>query len=290
MSPSSINCPSCQSEQLKPLFSKKSPDDKIFWLVECKECKLVTLSPQPDDLYLKSFYENHYFMNRTDRGYNNYYSPETRKQIESVWDKNLLDLKFDEFSKEFHHNRTSLDIGCAAGYYVQYMNQKGYKGMGIDIAPSPTEFARKDLHLNVITAEFLNWDKNIEHKYSVISLWATIEHLTKPFETLEKIHQHLDPGGVLILSTCRWGVLSKFLKQSWRFCNVPEHIFYFSKSGLIREIESRGFKVQKQISYGSGFTTKPNASILYKFMKKIMDPLVKWTNQGDMIALIAKKV
>jgi 2-polyprenyl-3-methyl-5-hydroxy-6-metoxy-1,4-benzoquinol methylase len=290
MNPNQTNCPSCQSNSLKSLFSKKSPDGNVFWLVECKLCSLVTLSPKPEENYLKSFYENHYFMNRTDRGYNNYYSQETRRQIESVWDKNLQDLNFDSSIANFQNKPSSLDIGCAAGYYVQYMQNKEFNSYGIDIAPDPTDFARNQLKLNIYTDEFLRWDIEIKNKFEVITLWATIEHLINPFATLDKIYKHLPKGGLLILSTCRWGILSKIQKQSWRFCNVPEHIYYFTKHGLINEIESRGFRVKKQISYGSGFTTKSNASILYKIMKKIMDPLVKWTNQGDMIALLAEKI
>ena len=43
-----------------------------------------------------------YFLRRTDRGYNNYFSEEMRKEVCRVYEQNLKDLKFDDYEESLH--------------------------------------------------------------------------------------------------------------------------------------------------------------------------------------------
>ena len=145
------------------------------------------------------------------------------------------------------------------------------------------------LQLNITKADFLEWDREIKEKFELITLWASIEHLHKPKETLEKIYSHLKPGGRMILSTCRYGILARITGINWRYMNVPEHLYYYSLDALIRECEKIGFKKISSITYGSGMTAKKDSSWIYRTTKKFMDSFVKWTNQGDMMAIQFEK-
>jgi hypothetical protein len=51
-----------------------------------------------------------------------------------------------------------------------------------------------------------------------------------------------------------------------------------------------GFTAVRQITYGSGLTTRPGASWAYRAAKRLADPLVKITGQGDMMALHFRKM
>jgi 2-polyprenyl-3-methyl-5-hydroxy-6-metoxy-1,4-benzoquinol methylase len=284
-----IPCNNCDSIEYQCLFFKKSNLGEEFKLVQCKNCKLVFVNPQPSFEQVSKYYSDEYFTKRSDRGYDNYYSEKIRFEIERVFQLNLLDLEFFSWEKTLPSEKSTLDIGCAAGYFVAYMQSRSWEAKGIEIAEGPIRFGREVLKQSIIQNDFLDWDKSHSEKFTLITLWASIEHLHKPKETLEKIYTHLLPNGRMILSTCRYGILAKFNGLNWRFLNVPEHLFYYSRNTIVSQCESIGFKLVKQISYGSGMTSKKNGGVLFRLSKKFFDWFVKFTNQGDMIALVFEK-
>jgi SAM-dependent methyltransferase len=289
-----INCNSCGGSSFELILTKDSPLDENFSIVKCKSCGLVQVNPQPTEVEVLKYYSDSYFTQRTDRGYDNYYSDHVKSEISRVFQLNLKDLDFFDWEKRYKQTNTekltSLDIGCAAGYFVDFMKSRGYEAEGIEVADGPVAFARDKLGLVVHKENFLTWDARFQKKYDVITLWATIEHLHKPKETLVKIKSHLKPGGTLILSTCRYGILAKFRGLNWRYLNVPEHLYYYSLSGLRNLLISLGYGNPKTLTYGSGLTSIPGAGIIFKISKYFFDRLVKWTNQGDMMAIRVTKI
>lgn len=252
------------------------------------------MNPQPTAEEVKKYYNDSYFTERTERGYDNYYSRELKQEISRVFQLNLKDLGFlnweSQGKTEFPNTKfSSLDIGCAAGYFVSFMKERGYDAYGIEIADGPVKFARESLGLSVYQEDFLSWDILSKQKFDVVTLWATIEHLHKPKETLTKIFSHLKPGGVLVLSTCRYGILAKQKGLNWRYLNVPEHLYYYSFKGLKHVLEQVGFQVTKGLSYGSGMTSIKNPTFGFKIRKRFFDWFVKIFNMGDMMVFMAIK-
>lgn len=284
-----IPCNTCGSSEFKPLFSKSNHKNEFFHIVQCIRCSLVQVSPQPSPKEVASYYSEEYFLKRSDRGYDNYFSEGIRNEISRVFGLNLKDLDFQTWEKSLSTTKRCLDVGCAAGYFVDYMQSRGWDSYGMDIAQAPVKFARDKLKLKVEQVDFLEWKPTNVNQFDLITLWASIEHLHKPKETLEKIYTHLKPGGRVILSTCRWGILAKLQGPSWRYLNVPEHLYYYSLPGIVKLCRSLGFQKKKHITYGSGLTAKKNSSLLYKTLKYFADPTVKFLDQGDMMALCFSK-
>lgn len=282
-----IPCNTCGSSEFKPLFSKSNHKNELFHIVQCIRCSLVQVSPQPSPIEVASYYSEEYFLKRSDRGYDNYFSEGIRDEISRVFGLNLKDLDFQTWEKSLSYAKRCLDVGCAAGYFVDYMQSRGWDSYGIDIAQAPVKFAQDKLKLKVEQVDFLEWKPT--DPFDLITLWASIEHLHKPKETLEKIYTHLKPGGRVILSTCRWGILAKLQGPSWRYLNVPEHLYYYSLPGIVKLCRSLGFEKKKHVTYGSGLTAKKNPSLLYKTLKYLADPTVKFLDQGDMMALCFAK-
>ncbi|MGV3664513.1 MAG: class I SAM-dependent methyltransferase [Leptospira bouyouniensis] len=290
-----IPCNTCGHQTFTSLFLKNSPLGETFSIVSCNQCGLVQVNPQPSLEAVKKYYDDSYFTQRTERGYDNYYSSELRKEISRVFQLNLKDLDFFKWEKNRKKQNdsgktlSSLDIGCAAGYFVSYMKERGYEAKGIEIADGPVQFARESLGLSIFQDNFLEWDLDFKHQFDVITLWATIEHLHKPKETLEKIKKHLLPGGILILSTCRYGLLAKRKGLHWRYLNVPEHLYYYSFKGLKQVLVSLGYHSPKAFTYGSGLTSRKNASLFFRLAKIFCDRFVKWFQMGDMMVFSVVK-
>ncbi len=280
-----IPCNTCQSESFSKILTKESSQKETFTIVKCNSCGLVQVNPQPDFEEVLKYYSNEYFTKRSDRGYDNYYSEKIKSEIERVFMLNLKDLDFFDWESSLGNSKSSIDIGCAAGYFVQFLKGRGWDSSGIEIAEGPATFGRKTLGLNIYQEDFLSWDPHLQNTFDLITLWASIEHLHKPKETLEKIYKHLKPDGRMILSTCRYGLQAKLNGISWRYLNVPEHLYYYSLEGILTLCSQLGFESKKCITYGSGMTNHANAGFFFKSTKYVLDRAVKWFHQGDMMAL-----
>jgi 2-polyprenyl-3-methyl-5-hydroxy-6-metoxy-1,4-benzoquinol methylase len=275
-------CPVCGFDEAAPLFKKKGASGREFQLVKCRSCGLEFIHPKPSAEELNECYQSDYFTKRTDRGYDNYFSPEIRGEIERVIKLNLKGLSFNPFEFSMPGEKRSLDIGCAAGYFVNYIASRGWNAQGIEVSKPCVEFARNKLRLNVIDADYL--ETRYTEKFDLITLWATIEHLPDPRSVIRKIFNDLREGGMLYVSTCRTGgFFQRMTKSSWRYYNFPEHVYFFSLPNLRRLLADNGFKVKKCFTYGSGFG-KPKS-----FMRRIADFAARHFGMGDMMVIAAIK-
>ena len=278
----------------KLLFKKKSKFNEFFDIYRCGTCGSCFVHPQPDDENLSKYYEEDYFSKRTERGYDNYCSDAIRKEIERVFRLNLNDIRFDAWEKSYvrvaensHEPLRSLDVGCAAGYFVYYMRERGYDARGIEIGDDVAAFGREKLGLNIKTGNFLSMDVN--EKFDVITSWASLEHMKDPGLFFTKASEILKPGGLLIISTCRYGFFARLYGKKWRYFNVPEHLFFFSIRGLTQLVRNAEFMTWKRISYGSGLTAGLRKGKFYKLCKRVADKFVKKVNQGDMVVIACRK-
>lgn len=276
-------CAVCGSPDRDTLFTKKSSAGESFTLARCRSCGLKYISPRPDNSRMSEYYRAQYFTRRTDRGYDNYFSPELRREIERVMLLNLRDLGFFEYEKSLSSPGRALDIGCAAGYFVALMRDRGWKASGIDVSPECVDFAVKSLEVDAVLADYLDTEYN--DAFDLITLWATIEHLHYPGRVIAKAFRDLRPGGYLYLTTCREGGLNfmRLYGEQWRFYNFPEHLYYFSKQTMKILLERNGFSVDRYHTYGSGFGE--SGSVL----RKTADRLAKNLKLGDMMLVSTRK-
>lgn len=276
-------CIACGSGAQAPLFSKKSEDGREYRIVRCSSCGLRFVSPRPREEETARYYGRRYFTTRTSRGYDDYFSPRLRGEIERVFALNLADLDFHRFESAVVPPRRSLDIGCAAGYFVNYMRSRGWQARGIDVSADCVRFASRRLKLPVARGNYL--ERPYAARFHLITLWATIEHMHRPDLVLEKAHEDLEENGMLFISTCRAGGLNfmRLFGEDWRFYNVPEHLYFFSRADMTRLLRRKGFEPRIYRTYGSG-VSNPGS-----LLRKIADFSAKRFYLGDMMIMSARK-
>jgi 2-polyprenyl-3-methyl-5-hydroxy-6-metoxy-1,4-benzoquinol methylase len=276
-------CIVCGLKDFAPQFKKASERGDEFTLVKCTKCGMRFLSSVPDENEIRKYYSKEYFTKRTERGYDNYFSDKVRNEIERVFKLNLADLDFFNFEEHLKGRKNCLDIGCAAGYFVNYMKGRGWNSSGIDVSEDCVAFAGK-AGLDVRPGNYLKI--NYSKKFHFITLWATIEHLHEPDVVLKKIYKDLDANGILCISTCRADGFNfmKLFGKHWRFYNFPEHIYFFSYSTLKKILEDSGFQIVRYRTYGSNFGKSGS------FIRKLADFAAKKLYAGDMMIVSAKKL
>ncbi len=279
-------CIICGQNDFSAQFSKASAMGDYFTLVKCKKCRLKFLQDVPDETEIAEYYGKEYFTKRTERGYDNYFSGKIKDEIEHVFKLNLADLDFFEFEerlKKSKEKKYSLDIGCAAGYFVNYMKKRGWEASGIDISKECIDFAMHS-GLDVCRGDYLKTDS--PERFDLITLWSTIEHLHRPDNILKKVYSDLKENGMIYISTCRTDGLNfmKLFGKKWRFFNFPEHIYFFSHDTINRLLKKSGFKIIKYKTYGS------NISKSRTFIRKAADYFAKKLYLGDMMIIAAEKI
>ena len=170
-------CIICSSRSIKSLFIKESARSEMFNLSKCRQCALQFITPRPTEEEIKKYYSREYFTRRTDRGYDNYFSNKIKAEIERVIRLNLESLDFHGFEKKLSGEKNVLDIGCAAGYFLNYLKDRGWAQKGVDVSKDCVDFAR-GLGLDIEYGNYLELD--FQRKYNLITIWATIEHLHHP--------------------------------------------------------------------------------------------------------------
>lgn len=213
-------CIVCGSEDRKRMFDN---------LVRCEHCDLIYYDKNSDGKKLENLYQEGYFKGEEYLDYEN--------------DKVIIQKNFSHRMKEIRRyvsKGTLFEIGCAYGFFLD-LAQKHFSAEGIDIAKTPTEFARKELKLNVKTGSYL--DTKLEET-DVFCMWDTIEHLEHPEKYIEKIGSELKKGGYLFLTTGDIGsMLAKFRGRKWRMIHPPTHLYYFSKETIRKLLEQHGLEI-----------------------------------------------
>ena len=277
-----VRCLICGKNDAVPRFEKASPDGGVYRLVRCRRCGLEFVSPRPCSDEIGKYYGDAYFGRRTDRGYDDYFAESTRREIERVIGLNLRDLGFHDFEESLPAEKRVLDIGCAAGYFLMYLHERGWDATGVDISPECVAFAR-GAGLAVYEDDYL--EIAFARPFNLITFWASIEHMHHPDRFLEKAREELADGGRLYISTCRSGGVNfmRLFGSRWRYYNFPEHLYFFSRGAMVKLLERKGFRVEGYATYGSGFGAPGS------LVRGAADVLAKGCRLGDMMLISAGK-
>jgi SAM-dependent methyltransferase len=81
--------------------------------------------------------------------------------------------------------------------------------------------------------------------FSVVTLWATLEHLVDPGRVLSEAHRVLAPGGIMAISVPNYASLTqKLLGKRNRYVGV-DHVNYYTATSLRRLLVRHGFQVER---------------------------------------------
>lgn len=145
-----------------------------------------------------------------------------------------------------------LDAGCGGGDFSIGLHEAGYSVYGCDLSVSGIRHAASlDVGRFEIASLYENLTKPfaLTHFDAIVSV-EVIEHLYSPRTFVQRAHEALRPGGLLVVSTPYWGYLKnialavtnrtdKALTVLWE----GGHIKHFSRSTLSKLMKSSGFEV-----------------------------------------------
>lgn len=143
-----------------------------------------------------------------------------------------------------------LDVGCAAGFFLDEARHQGWDVEGIELAPSMADHARARLGLTIHGSPFTDVELQ-PGNFDVITMWDYLEHSADPAGDLDRAAKLLRPDGVLVVSTGdASSLIARVCGRRWHLLTPRHHNFFFTRPSLEQAFRSAGFDVAA-ISYAS---------------------------------------
>lgn len=224
-----FKCVLCGSHSTRLLFVKDS-----YPIVRCRKCGLIYLpSEYVQRADLRQLYGDGYFQGGI---YANYLA-------ERKFRLKLFAEKYSLIRKFLPETGKLLDVGCAAGYFLEVARAMGYDAFGVELSKYAAAHISKSLSGHVFAGELEDAGFESNH-FDVVTMWDVLEHLPKPRETLQEAFRILRPHGAICVETVNTACLNaKLLGQGWPLYAPPYHLFHFSLDNLREILRICGFRL-----------------------------------------------
>jgi 2-polyprenyl-3-methyl-5-hydroxy-6-metoxy-1,4-benzoquinol methylase len=237
------NCDFCGSSDykvLKPARSSEGNADFAFAgssakltqaLLRCVECDLIqTLQVLKNEELIKG-YENN-----VDEIHDSQFSVRCNTFFRA------LNRLLNEVRVEPEGRSTLIDIGCSSGAILCASNRLGIDAIGLEPSESLVKQGRArglEIHKGILPdPKFRN------RKFSFVSSWDVIEHVSSPRSFIESLKELCDAKTFLILNTPNYDSWQrKLLGNYWPFF-LEVHLFYFTPETIAKLLSDSGFEVE----------------------------------------------
>lgn len=291
------NCPVCGRNESKILFTKEG-----FKYVRCVDCRMMYINPGPTPEEISKTYD------------------QTGKVYFTQPDKLRIDFASGRYHRETGLLTRSnakgrlLDVGCSTGSFLVAAKQADFCDVqGVDIAQPSVEFARRQgltAHVGDFTQSMFQMAQ-----FDVVTMWATLEHLTNPRDFVNEAYRVLCSGGILAVSVPNMKSLTQvILGRKDRYISV-NHLNYFDRRTLRRLLEDAGFRVVRTETHGinpliiMGDLSAAQASAErqiadstrtlevktkgrftpVRLAHRLVDQILYWCGRGDLLLMAAQK-
>jgi 2-polyprenyl-3-methyl-5-hydroxy-6-metoxy-1,4-benzoquinol methylase len=214
-------------------------DQGNFQICRCTTCGLRFLFPQPTADEVQAYYDHEYFSNADSpsRGYDSYLAEAANHRATFRHRLRLIPTPAT--------GTRLLDVGAAAGYFVEQARLKGWQAEGVEPSEWAAMYAQSELKQPVFQGTLAD-ARFPPGSFDVMTLWEVIEHLADPRAFLTEAARVVRPSGFLILSTPDAGSgVARLLGRRWPgWAKVPEHLYFFDRVSLVRLLHETGFEVQ----------------------------------------------
>lgn len=139
-----------------------------------------------------------------------------------------------------------LEIGCASGWYLDFMHARGWDVTGIEFSERAAARARA-LGFPVV-AGALESAPDPQAAFDLIAGWMLVEHLHDPVTALRKLRRWIKPDGWFCFSVPNCAALE--FKLFGRYCfatQLPTHLYHYTPATLARVLREGGWTLQRVI-------------------------------------------
>jgi SAM-dependent methyltransferase len=275
MGPMPNRCPACEGAEFQLLFTATDrlyhTTSELFQVVECRQCRLLQLAPQPTPAELERYYPKDYW-----------FTPEASAagRLEEIYRRFVLrdHVHFVERAlKESGESGPVLDVGCGGGLFLRLLRDRGARVIGLDYSADAARVAWTSNRVPV-TCGALSQAPFAPQTCAAITMFHVLEHLYDPRCYLRAAHDLLRPEGRLIVQVPNAGCWQfLLLGASWNGVDVPRHLFNYRPADLDRLLDSCGFEVLRR----KYFSWRDNPAGLATSLAPSLDPMARRIRQSQ---------
>jgi len=242
---------------------------------------------------MKHFYSENYFVSDDSLkiGYEHYFN--AKDNIIKTFQRraNLL---------QKYHNKPGrlLDVGCAAGFYMEVAKERGWDVSGVDISQICAAYAKDNFGIEIENGLLTETGFKSE-SFDMITMWDYLEHSITPKEDIIKSWDLLAKDGLLAIATPDISSLpSRIFKSNWIGIKLEEHFYYFSRDSLKKILKEIGFSVVDIFYIGKYVSSAMVADRLVyynRFLSQRLGNILKrmnfsfYCNPFDIMLIVGKK-
>jgi SAM-dependent methyltransferase len=188
----------------------------------CDPCDLEFVWPTPSAEALGAVYERGYFTG-AGAGYDDYFGRERDLAARKAA------TRLDALGSLARRRPGRLvDVGCAAGYFVEAALARGWDAYGVE--PSPEARQGMDAAVAPRVATSLG---ALDGDFDAITFWDVLEHLPDPLAALREARARLRPEGAIgVVVPVLGSVNTRLAPRSWDQYKPPEHLWFFSRRAM----------------------------------------------------------
>jgi SAM-dependent methyltransferase len=286
-----IECPSCGGGEHARLFEKQG-----FTFVRCADCRLVFVNPQVREDVVQDEY-------RTAET-NDLWLDVLTSERQLAMDR----AKFAEFLDELEPSRGErgrlLDVGCSIGLFLDLARERGWDGLGLELAPRALAYARETYGLEVLDVPLE--DAGFEpESFDAVGLLSVLEHANEPRRMLSDCARVLRPGGAIAIVVPNVESLAcRVLHEQARTFDGRNHLIYFSPSTLADILRRSGFEpsriwtkvssldpILEYLSYEQPYSDSDlSQDPVLSRLRAELEPLVEQLDLGYKLHCVATKI
>jgi len=139
-----------------------------------------------------------------------------------------------------------LDMGGGVGVFAAYLAHRKFETTVVEPSKKGHEACtKKGLNTYLSVADLPK-----TKRYSAITMWHVLEHLTSPEKTLQELHTLMEADALLIVAVPNFNSHdARYYASEWAAFDVPRHLWHFTHKGLMDLVEPLGFvfKAQKPL-------------------------------------------
>ena len=247
MTNNKIKCPICGSHTINHFYGFKSGifDNSSLYteiiLVKCSKCSHIFNDISIKDLKnLKKYYNNEYSISNLHSESKTGDMPGTTNSNTNKRHSQLFELISPYIDSNLDFK--VLDIGCAAGGFLSYLRDTGFRNenlFGLELSKNYAECARSNgFNIQVKDIESVKFNKT---KFDIINMDQVLEHCFDINSVFNKVHSILNKDGIFCIGVPNSLEYKNFPFFPFYWFLLKEHLQHFDIYHLNLLAEKNGF-------------------------------------------------
>jgi 2-polyprenyl-3-methyl-5-hydroxy-6-metoxy-1,4-benzoquinol methylase len=226
MSAASVACWACGAA------AAPDPSWEPLRMYRCPACGLL-FAPDRTPEELQSLYDAGYFADYP--GGEDYEADPAQRRFEA-------DRRVAWVARHVPGGRL-LEIGAAAGHFVEAARDAGFEPMGVEPAADLARRATERTGITVVPGFLEDVDLPLG-AFDVACAWHVVEHIAAPHDALVRVHDALAPGGQLFVEVPNIAsVVARRTGRRWGNLDIRHHVGHYTPAALRALLVRAGFDV-----------------------------------------------